>query len=214
MRAVITQVSPDELEQRRKLGIDRWDEMWEGVLHMPPSPTTAHQRILMDLVVFFHPLIERKGQGILIPQLTVFDPAWKGKNYRIPDLSFVAAGRESIIADQGIEGGPDAVIEIRSPDDETYEKSDFFAGLGVGEMIVVDRDSKTPELFRLAGSAFALRQGLAGATADRPKFAAVAPDRDGWVISEAMGVRMRRVSGERPRLAVEDIDDPSARTEI
>jgi Uma2 family endonuclease len=51
----------------------------------------------------------------------------------------VARGCESIIAADGIRGGaPDAVIEIRSPDDETDEKLPFFAALGVAEVIVID----------------------------------------------------------------------------
>jgi len=32
------EVDPALLEQRRRLGLDHWDEMWEGVLHMAPDP--------------------------------------------------------------------------------------------------------------------------------------------------------------------------------
>lgn len=198
MRAVITQVNPGELEQRRKLGLDRWDEMWEGVLHMSPSPAYEHQRIVLKLGSFLDGLVERRKRGQMITGLNVFNQASSEEDYRIPDLCFVAAGRESIIAKQGIEGGPDAVIEIRSPDDETYEKFDFFAKLGVREVIVVDRDTKKPEVFRLAGS----------------RYVAVAPDREGWVLSETLRVRMRQIAGDRPRLVVEDLDDATARAEI
>ena len=33
------------LEDRRKRGADRWDEMWDGVLHMVPPPGSAHQSL-------------------------------------------------------------------------------------------------------------------------------------------------------------------------
>jgi hypothetical protein len=52
-------------------------------------------------------------------------------NYRIPDVSYVSKGREGILAEDGARGGPDAVIEVRSPGDETYDKLPFHATLGV-----------------------------------------------------------------------------------
>src|SRR5689334_20859173 len=45
VKAVMLEVDPSLLEQRRRLGLDRFDEMWEGVLHMTPSPANEHQRI-------------------------------------------------------------------------------------------------------------------------------------------------------------------------
>src|SRR5262249_37293053 len=119
------------------------------------------------------------------------------EDYRIPDLTFVATGRESILRSDGIRGGgPDAVVEIRSPSDESYDKLPFFAALGVREVLIIDRDSKRPEVFRLAGS----------------QYLAVAADREGWVPSECLGVRFRADEGQR--LLVEDMQDPSLRTQI
>jgi len=37
MRAVMSAIFPDIVAFRKQMGADRWDEMWEGVLHMPPS---------------------------------------------------------------------------------------------------------------------------------------------------------------------------------
>jgi hypothetical protein len=51
VKAVMLEVDPALLEQRRRLGLDRWDEMWEGVLHMAPAPANEHQRILDDLIM-------------------------------------------------------------------------------------------------------------------------------------------------------------------
>ena len=86
-------------------------------------------------------------------QINVFNEASAEPDYRIPDLTFIAAGRVDVLARDGTRGGgPDAVIEIRSPNDETYEKFPFFAGLGVREVIVVHRDTMEAEIYRLAGS--------------------------------------------------------------
>src|SRR5436190_1607075 len=151
MRAVLVHVTDQELAHRRSIGGDRWDEMWEGVLHMTPAPSLEHQRILGRLVAFLEPLLRSSKRGTLLPGVNVFRTA---TDYRIPDLTFVAAGREHVLSEAGVrEGGPDAVIEIRSPEDETYEKLPFYASIGTREVVVIDRDTKQPEVYRLAGAA-------------------------------------------------------------
>jgi hypothetical protein len=56
------EIEPSLLKQRHRLGLDRWDEMWEGVLH-----------------------------------INVFNEGATAEDYRIPDLTFVARGREAIL---------------------------------------------------------------------------------------------------------------------
>ena len=196
MRAVLVHVTDQELAHRRSIGADHWDEMWEGVLHMTPAPSLEHQRILGQLVVFLEPLLRSLKRGTLLPGINVFRTP---TNYRIPDLTFVAAGREDVLSDAGVrEGGsPDAVIEIRSPEDETYEKFPFYAAIGTREVIVIDRDTKRPEIYRLAGSELAMLQ----------------PDAEGWVRAETMSVRFRAPEG-RSALQIEDIIDPTIVVEI
>jgi Uma2 family endonuclease len=198
MKAVIARVTDEELAVRRRTGIDRWDEMWEGVLHMRPAPNYEHQRMLDRLIIVLAPLLDETKRGTLRSGINVFAKMGPTENYRIPDLTFIASGRESIIARDGVRGGgPDAVIEIRSPDDETYEKLPFFAALGVREVIVIDRDNKRPEIYRLAG----------------PQYVAVQADRDGWLVSDALDVRFGRSEDDPSRvtLIVEDLHDASKR---
>lgn len=199
MKAVLREVTPEELERRRKLGLDHWDEMWEGVLHMTPAPKVEHQRIQIELAAFLLPLVKRRRRGTLAVGINIFNEDSAKDDYRIPDFTFVAAGREGLIHEDGIRGGgPDAVIEIRSPGDESYEKLPFFAALGVREVMVIDRDTKRPEVYRLAGE----------------QYLAVAADREGWVTSETLGIRWRRLEGSPPHLALEDMSEPEERTEI
>ena len=196
MRAVLVHVTDQELAHRRSIGADHWDEMWEGVLHMTPAPSLEHQRILGQLVVFLEPLLRSLKRGTLLPGINVFRTP---TNYRIPDLTFVAAGREDVLSDAGVrEGGsPDAVIEIRSPEDETYEKFPFYAAIGTREVIVIDRDTKRPEIYRLAGSELAMLQ----------------PDAEGWVRAETMSVRFRQAE-ERSVLQIEDLIDATIAAEV
>ena len=197
MRAVLLEVSEADLASRRRTGLDRWDEVWEGVLHMAPAPTDEHQRIVDELIVFLTPLLRTSGRGVLRSGINVFDEASPLENYRIPDLTFVSAERTNVMKPDGIRGGgPDAVIEVRSPSDETYEKLPFFAKLGVREVIVIDRDTKVVELFRLAGDQY-----------NRP-----AVDADGALQSDPLSVRFSRTSAGR--LVVEDLRQPGTKTEI
>ena len=95
------------------------------------------------------------------------------------------------MSEEGVRaGGPDAVIEIRSPEDETYEKLEFYAALGTREVVVVDRDTKRPEVYRLAGSQLVPLQ----------------PEADGWLRAETMTVRFRVAEG-RSVLQIEDVFD-------
>jgi Uma2 family endonuclease len=163
---------------------------------MTPAPSLEHQRILDELIVFLAAHMKTTGRGTLRSGINVFR---ESTNYRIPDLTFVAQGRERIFSVDGVrDGGPDAVIEIRSPEDETYDKLPFFAELGIREVIVVDRDTKRPQIFRLAGA----------------QYVALQPDADGWLGSETMTVKFRVNEGQPPRLRVEDTRDPAHYTEI
>ena len=196
MRAVLSHISDEELARRKAWGLDRHDEMWEGVLHMTPAPNVEHQRVLDRLIGFLEPRLREDGRGALLSGINVFHG---DTDYRIPDLSFVAIEHHGLLAVDGVRGGgPDAVTEIRSPDDETYEKLPFYAAIGTREVIVIDRDAKRPEIFRLAG----------------PQDVALQPDRDGWVMSETLQVRFRGEAGPPACLIVEDALAPAATARI
>lgn len=193
MRAIVLEVTPAELAYRRRIGADRWDEMWEGVLHMTPPPSREHQRIAEELVEWLRPLLRRTGRGQLCAGINVFRA---DDDYRVPDLTFVAAGHEHRLAEDGVRnGGPDAVIEIRSPNDETYEKMPFFAAVETCEVVVIDRDTKQPEVFRLAGGTYLRAE----------------PDEQGWIGSDVLAVRFRCVPGAPPHLEIADVADAALR---
>ena len=49
------------LDERRRLGLDVFDEVWEGVLHMVPPPSEEHQRLGSELIAVFVGTAKRHG---------------------------------------------------------------------------------------------------------------------------------------------------------
>ena len=181
MRAVMSDVPQHILEDRARTGLDRWDEMWEGVLHMPPAPNREHQDLTVGLVSWLRanwasPL----GNRVHI-QLNLASPGGWPKDYRIPDLVLLTPERFEIDHNEYFEGAPTVVIEIRSPGDETVEKMPFYARLGVPELWIIGRDTRVPELH-------VLQQG---------EYRRQSPEADGWLPSAATGIRLRAEPGSK-----------------
>ncbi len=169
------------LKERRLNGIDRYDEVWEGIVHMVPAPLAEHNRFLKQLVIVLDPLARRLGGELLIGP-NVRAPGSEPKDFRIPDLVYLSPADKSLLKEGWIDGGPSVVFEIRSPGDETYGKLSFYAALGVPEVVVLDRDTKRPQVFDLVGD----------------RYVEVAPDPQGRVPIRALKVRLavRDVGGE------------------
>lgn len=143
MRAVLLEVPEAMLAERRRLGLDGRDEMWNRVLHMVPPPGGPHQRLGTQLIRVLGPLAERQG---LTPsyETGLFRTA---DDYRVPDQLYCRPEQQS---ERGAEGA-ELVVEIRSEGDETYEKIGFYAELGVREMLIVHPEGRWVELLRSVG---------------------------------------------------------------
>jgi Uma2 family endonuclease len=147
MRAVLVEAPESLIEERRRKGHDRFDEMWEGVLHMVPAPSGPHQRLTFKLGAALLPLAE--AGGMVISQDTgLYRPGVDASDYRVPDL---LVARAEHATQRGVDGRAELAVEIRSPRDETYAKLGFYAEVGVQELLVVDRDTLALELFVLRG---------------------------------------------------------------
>jgi Uma2 family endonuclease len=146
MRAVILEVDERMLAERRRLGLDRQDEMWEGVLHMVPPPFARHGRLQVGLSAW---LLDRcTPLGLLVGVETGVFAA--DEDYRVPDAVVYAPDAAS---ERGIEGAPLVVVEIRSPGDESDVKVPWYLGRGAGSVVVVDRDTFAVEVFTADGRA-------------------------------------------------------------
>ncbi len=154
MQAVIIDPSPHFLEERRRLGQDIRDEMWDGVVHVVPSPLTRHQRFAHRLGAVLLPLADARGL-MATHETSVYRPG-TDRDWRVPDLLYAPPEQAS---ERGVEGHAALVIEVRSPGDETYKKLPFYAEGGCREVLVIDRDTCAVELFRLEGEDFVRREG-------------------------------------------------------
>jgi Uma2 family endonuclease len=185
MRAVMLEVPEHILEERRRNGWDKRDEVWEGVLHMVPPASTRHNFVADDLLVFLRRVGERRG--LLVARETgVFDPAipeyW---SYRVPDL---AMAPKDLFSERGVEGRAKLVVEVLSPNDESREKLPFYARVGVEEVWIVNPVTKAFELFEL----------------DAHELTATDPQ-DGVFRSRALDIAIDVIAG--PKLRLRDADD-------
>jgi Uma2 family endonuclease len=175
MRVVMLE-APSEVQamlaERRRLGLDGRDEMWDGVLHMVPPAGGPHQRVGTRLVMMVGPVAERRG---LVPHVEtgLFRAS---DDYRVPDQLYC---RPEHLSDRGVEGA-DLVVEVRSDRDETYDKIPWYAQMGVKEMLVVHPHDRRVELFRALGGQLIPVQSGAG----------------GELVSEVLAATFRTVDGK------------------
>jgi len=188
------------IEERKNSEASQWDEMWDGVLHMAPMPNRMHQRFTRDLQMYLQVRWAKPRKAEVHQEVnltTAEDERDWTKNYRIPDLVLLTPDRFAIDKNEYMAGAPLVVIEVRLPGDETDDKLDFYAGLGVPEVWTFDRDSKAIELF------------LRGSDAS---YELVRPDAEGWHKSPNIGVSFRQV--ERCSIFIRVDDDPNSEREL
>jgi Uma2 family endonuclease len=189
---VMPEARAEIIEWRRLTGADRWDEMWDGVLHMPPAPTNPHQKLAARLGRWLARYwAEPRGCEVYPPLNVAAEGEWP-RNYRIPDLVLLTPDRLGIDREEYFEGAPTVAVEIRSLGDGTYEKLPFHANLGVPEVWIVDRDTKRPEIH-------ILRDG---------EYSHQTPDEAGWITSPIAGVQMRTETRDEPKLAIQIRGEP------
>ena len=136
--------------QRAESGLDRWDEVWDGVYMVMPLPNNEHQGIVAALVAILMDVVGFPGLGSVSPGVNVSDrdDAWES-NYRGPDVTVYLRGTAAINRSSHWLGGPDFAVEIISRGDRVRQKLDFYAGVGVRELLIVDRFPWSIELHRL-----------------------------------------------------------------
>jgi Uma2 family endonuclease len=138
--AVPVPVSEREIDDRRRLGIDKLDERWAGEWRLVNPPMEWHTRLNARLLVALAPAADAGGLLFYGDATGLFaaDDDW-----RVPDQMYARpedARREGLVS-------AELVVEIRSPGDDTYRKLPFYAARGVREVLVVHRDRRA-ELYR------------------------------------------------------------------
>jgi Uma2 family endonuclease len=148
MQTVVLGPRPVELEllieRRKKLGIDQFDEVWEGSYHMAPAAHSSHGYIDRQLAIVLDPYARRAG-------LIGTGPFNLGvpENYRVPDGAFHRVMPRSVWVETVA-----VVIEVVSPDDETYEKFGFYFDRGVEELMIADAAHQSVTFWSRGASGF------------------------------------------------------------
>lgn len=148
MPTLVLDPPPPELTaliaKRRELDLDRFDEVWEGVLHMNPAPHGRHARLQTQLIKLLGPLAETAS----LTDLYGFNLG-ESDDYRIPDAGLLRPGPDQLYYPTAA-----LVVEIVSPGDKTYEKLPFYAARHVEEVLIVDPLARTVEWLGLAGGGY------------------------------------------------------------
>jgi Uma2 family endonuclease len=197
MKLYASEAPPGLLEERHRLGHDRYDEMWEGVVHMNAVPHRDHQVLGSQLFVWLYLNWRRAPQREVYPERNIALPNGWPNDYRIPDLVLTTSERSEYDRGTYIEGPPLVCIEIHSPHDEAYEKLEFYARLGVPEVWIIDRDKKDVEVYILDTVTKNFELAEAGP--------------DGWLRSSVTGILLKTVD---ERLAIQLADDAASRTDL
>jgi len=141
---------------------------------MNPAPSRLHQEIEKLLLIWLETNWARPGGNRVYHQINVSMPGRWPTDFRIPDVVLLKPERFHVDRDEYFAGPPNVVIEIRNPDDETYDKLSFYAALGVDEVWIINRDSRSIEIHALNDHTYQQQR----------------PAEDGWLRSHVTDIEL------------------------
>jgi Uma2 family endonuclease len=129
-------------ERRRRSGLDRLDEVWEGVLHMVPAPSRKHAKIATQLALALDAPARDAGFELTMHE---FNLGESERDFRVPDGGLHRPG-----GDEMWHSTAALVVEIVSPEDESWQKLPFYAAHAVDEVLIVDPQERSVHWLGLA----------------------------------------------------------------
>lgn len=154
MKTVVLGPAPQELQalidRRRALGLDGYDEVWDGEYHVAPAASSRHGAVQAAVLALLR-------DHAANPRLVV-GPFNLGaaQNYRVPDGGLLRDGDGGLYVSTAA-----LVVEVISPDDESYAKLDHYAQHGVTELIYVHPEQHDVQLRRLTAGTYRAVERLA-----------------------------------------------------
>jgi Uma2 family endonuclease len=122
------------LEHRRRSGLDRFDEVWDGVLHMVPAPSFGHGDVESQL----HRIIGSLAYEVKLKMIGQSNLGESEHDFRVPDSALHPPDAHGTWHSTAA-----MVIEIVSPGDESWQKLPFYAAHNVNEVLIVDPAKRT-----------------------------------------------------------------------
>jgi len=135
---------------------DTWAEWVNGEVNLMSPVSLPHEQNFTFLVYLLMAFVEERGLGIVLtePFQIRLGPL---QHRRSPDIFFIATKRMRILKTQHVEGPPDLIIEIVSPESEARdwrEKYLEYQSAGVREYWVIDPMSEHLEAYALKGNRY------------------------------------------------------------
>ncbi len=130
-----------------------YHQLIEGELFMSPAPNRYHQDIVLNLAFILKSHLAASPLGTLY--LAPMDVYLDDINVYEPDLLFVSNERRDLLADDGIHGAPDLVVEVLSPSTAKLDKRKRanFARYGTREFWQIDPHLQQIQRFDFARDA-------------------------------------------------------------
>lgn len=132
MRTVILGERPPEiqafLERRRALGQDTYDEVWEGAYHVAPYAHSHHGVVQAEILFALTGRAKRLGI-VALSGCNIGTP----QDFRVPDGVLCATAPDAVYVPTAL-----LVVEVLSPDDETFAKLPFYAARGIHDVVIAD----------------------------------------------------------------------------
>ncbi len=133
-------------------------QLINGELVMTASPSPLHQRISKTIEFLLVQYVEKKkkiGEIFHAPIDVYFE---ENEVYQ-PDIIFISNEKSAIIEDTKINGAPDLIVEILSPNNAYYDlkhKKKIYEKHGVKEYWIVDPVEKSMEIYENINKKFNL----------------------------------------------------------
>src|SRR5712691_7369916 len=144
-------------------------EIIDGMLFAEPSPRRRHQKAVGNLFAILHAHVRAHDLGEVY--VAPFDVILEPSTVVVPDLVFVAKDRLPIVAERGVEGAPDLLVEVLSSGTarrDRVRKLNAYARHSVRHYWLVEPEAKTVEAFELVEGAYRLVAAVAGDDELRP----------------------------------------------
>lgn len=128
-------------------------ELVDGVVCMSPSPTPAHQEIVLEIGAQIRNHLQQHPIGKVFVEL---DVQLRGDLVYRPDVVFLRAERAEQCRERVV-GPPDLIVEVVSPDSKRYDaetKRGDYERCGVAEYWMIDPQRDSMVFLRLQGERY------------------------------------------------------------